>query len=139
MTQIKIDPPHIKEARRPREITFYGGPNDGKTEFVKELFVANQPLFPKGGGKVTEYQYPKEDEIIESWTWIEPPFLLTRNWEPKQKNYRPMACYTVVGDYAYFEGLVNWGDGDNDNNNNNDDDKNPNSDGAGLKITQKIE
>lgn len=85
------EPQVCVEARTPRFLTFFGGPKDGCTEFVKEIYVGFCPAL-------------REGDLIESWTWVDEPFLPYQEWKPNPTHHCGLAGYTVVADMAFFSG-----------------------------------
>ena len=79
-------------ARTPRFLTFYGGPKDGVTEFVEDIFVASGHGDPHDG-------------LIHAWTWVKESFLPYKDWEPDQEDGWGLAGYDVVADMAFFAGM----------------------------------
>jgi len=79
----------VNEARKPRLLTFFGGPKSGVTEFTEEIFVADGPGDPKDG-------------LIHSWTWVEELWQPYKEWEPGQEDIQGLAGYDVIEDMAFF-------------------------------------
>lgn len=77
--------------RQPRDLTYYGGPADGKRVFTEQIMVASL-------SGVTRNPY---DGTVNVWCWW--------NTLTQGKTDKPISethGYTVVGDMAFYNGTI---------------------------------